>query len=61
MLEGFKVVELATQIAAPGAAGMLAEWGASVIKIETSGGDPARFGYETLTPDGASPSFQLCS
>jgi crotonobetainyl-CoA:carnitine CoA-transferase CaiB-like acyl-CoA transferase len=59
MLEGFKVVELATQIAAPGAGGMLAEWGASVIKIENPIGDPARLGYETLTPDGDSPSFQL--
>ena len=59
MLEGFKVVELATQIAAPGAAGMLADWGAEVIKIENAAGDPQRYGFETLTPDGDSPVFQL--
>ena len=59
MLEGFKVVELATHIAAPGAAGMLADWGAQVIKIENPDGDPIRLGFETLTPDGDSPVFQL--
>jgi len=59
MLEGFKVIELATHIAAPGAGGMLAEWGAEVIKIENPQGDPMRVGYETLSPDGESPIFQL--
>ena len=59
MLEGFKVIELATHIAAPGAGGMLADWGAQVIKIENPDGDPIRLGFETLTPDGASPVFQL--
>jgi crotonobetainyl-CoA:carnitine CoA-transferase CaiB-like acyl-CoA transferase len=59
MLQGFKVIELATQIAAPGAGAMLAEWGAQVIKVESRGGDPARLGFETLTQDGQSPAFQL--
>ena len=59
MLEGFKVIELATHIAAPGAGGMLADWGAQVIKIENPDGDPIRLGFETLTPDGMSPVFQL--
>jgi crotonobetainyl-CoA:carnitine CoA-transferase CaiB-like acyl-CoA transferase len=59
MLEGFKVIELASNIAAPGAAGMLAEWGAEVVKIEHPSGDPQRYGFETLTPDGESPIFQL--
>jgi crotonobetainyl-CoA:carnitine CoA-transferase CaiB-like acyl-CoA transferase len=59
MLEGFKVIELASNIAAPGAAGMLADWGATVIKIENAAGDPQRYGFETLTPDGESPIFQL--
>jgi crotonobetainyl-CoA:carnitine CoA-transferase CaiB-like acyl-CoA transferase len=59
MLEGFKVVELASNIAAPGAAGMLAEWGAQVIKVEHPTGDPQRYGFEDLTPDGESPIFQM--
>ena len=59
MLKGFKVIELASNIAAPGAAGMLADWGAEVIKIEHPSGDPQRYGFETLTPDGESPIFQL--
>jgi crotonobetainyl-CoA:carnitine CoA-transferase CaiB-like acyl-CoA transferase len=59
MLQGFKVVELASHIAAPAAAGMLAEWGAEVIKIEAAEGDPFREGYEALTPDGQNPAFQL--
>ncbi len=42
VLSGFRLVELATHIAAPGAAGILADWGAEVIKIEPPGGDPIR-------------------
>jgi len=42
MLEGLRVVEMATYIAAPSAGCMLADWGAEVIKIEPPGGDPIR-------------------
>ena len=42
LLEGLKVVELATWIAGPGAAGVMADWGADVIKVEGAGGDPTR-------------------
>lgn len=59
MLEGLRVVELATHIAAPAAGGMLAEWGADVIKVENPQGDPMRGGFEKLSPDGRSPAFQL--
>ncbi|MDR3507789.1 MAG: CaiB/BaiF CoA-transferase family protein [Caulobacteraceae bacterium] len=48
MLEGLKVVELATYIAAPGAGGILADWGAEVIKIESSAGDPMRHFFANL-------------
>jgi len=42
MLEGLKVVELASMVAAPAAVGLLADWGAQVIKIEAHAGDPMR-------------------
>ena len=38
MLEGIKVIEHATYMAAPGAGGILSDWGADVIKIEPPGG-----------------------
>jgi crotonobetainyl-CoA:carnitine CoA-transferase CaiB-like acyl-CoA transferase len=57
--QGFKVVELSTHIAAPGAGGILADWGADVIKVEGAEGDPIRRGFEHLTPDGENPGFQL--
>jgi crotonobetainyl-CoA:carnitine CoA-transferase CaiB-like acyl-CoA transferase len=44
MLENLKVVEFATMVAAPAAAGLLADWGADVIKIEPHRGDPMRGG-----------------
>ncbi len=48
MLEGLKVVEMATYIAAPSAGGMMADWGASVIKIESVAGDPIRDFFNSL-------------
>lgn len=42
-LDGIKVVELATFIAAPAAGRFLADMGAEVIKIESSKGDNLRF------------------
>lgn len=51
MLEGIKVVEHATYMAAPGAGGMLRDWGANVIKIEPPGGDPARKFFQTIGTD----------
>ncbi len=48
MLQGLKIVELATYIAAPAAAGMMADWGASVIKIEPKGGDPIRSFFKNV-------------
>lgn len=41
-LEGIKVVELATFIAAPSCARYLADLGAQVVKVEGPGGDPLR-------------------
>jgi len=42
MLSHLKVIELATMVAAPAAGGLLADWGAQVIKIEPHRGDPMR-------------------
>lgn len=41
-LEGLKVIDLATVIAAPGTARYLADFGADVLKIERPGGDGTR-------------------
>lgn len=60
MLEGLKIVEFATYIAAPGAAGVMADWGAEVIKIEPPGGDPMRRFFDTIgSEQGANPVFEL--
>ncbi len=60
MLEGLKVVEMATYIAAPSAGGMLADWGAQVIKIEPLAGDPIRDFFASLGVEmGDNPVFAL--
>lgn len=41
-LEGIKVVDLTTFLAAPTAGRVLGEWGANVIKVESFKGDPGR-------------------
>jgi crotonobetainyl-CoA:carnitine CoA-transferase CaiB-like acyl-CoA transferase len=59
-LDGVKVVELGVWVAGPAAAGILADWGADVVKIEPPGGDPARtFGRMLGIEDGSSPPFEM--
>lgn len=41
-LDGIRVIDMATVIAAPGAARYLADYGADVIKVEAPGGDGTR-------------------
>ncbi len=53
ILEGIKVIEVASMAAAPNATVILADLGAEVIKIEPLSGDPWRYGH--LTP-GLPPS-----
>jgi crotonobetainyl-CoA:carnitine CoA-transferase CaiB-like acyl-CoA transferase len=42
LLEGVKVVEMSTWVAGPGAAAVMADWGADVIKVEAPVGDAMR-------------------
>ena len=51
MLDGIKVIEHSTYMAAPGAGGILSDWGADVIKIEPPGGDPIRNFFSTIGTD----------
>ena len=49
-LEGIRVVELATVVAAPTASRVLCAFGAEVIKVETKIGDEMRRAGEFLHP-----------
>jgi crotonobetainyl-CoA:carnitine CoA-transferase CaiB-like acyl-CoA transferase len=42
-LRSVRVVELAHWVAGPAAGGLLADWGAEVVKVEPPGGDPMRW------------------
>jgi len=58
-LEGVSVVELGVWVAGPAAGGILADWGADVIKIEPPTGDPARMFGRMLGIDDVSPPFEM--
>jgi crotonobetainyl-CoA:carnitine CoA-transferase CaiB-like acyl-CoA transferase len=59
-LEGVRVVELGVWVAGPAAGGILADWGADVVKIEPPTGDPARMFGRMLGIDGdLSPPFEM--
>jgi crotonobetainyl-CoA:carnitine CoA-transferase CaiB-like acyl-CoA transferase len=59
-VEGIKVVELGVWVAGPAAAGILADWGADVIKIEPPAGDPGRLFGRMLGCDlGVNPPFEM--
>ena len=50
-LEGIRVVELGVWVAGPAAGGILADWGADVVKVEPIGGDPGRLFQRILGGD----------
>ena len=59
-LDGVKVVELGVWIAGPAAGGVLADWGADVVKIEPPEGDPSRQFGKMLGDDlPYNPVFEL--
>jgi crotonobetainyl-CoA:carnitine CoA-transferase CaiB-like acyl-CoA transferase len=58
--DGVRVIELGVWVAGPGVAGILADWGADVIKVEPSHGDPARGFTRMLGGDlDINPVFEL--
>lgn len=59
-MDGVRVVELGVWVAGPAAGGILADWGADVIKIEPPAGDPARmFGQMLGNELPNNPVFEL--
>ena len=63
-LEGIRVVELGVWVAGPAAGGILADWGADVVKIEPPDGDPARtfgrmLGISPQDRHHVSPPFEM--
>ena len=59
-MEGVRVVEIGVWVAGPAAGGILADWGADVIKIEPPSGDPARTFQRMLGGDMPNnPIFEL--
>jgi crotonobetainyl-CoA:carnitine CoA-transferase CaiB-like acyl-CoA transferase len=58
-LAGIRVVELGHWMAAPAAGGVLADWGADVVKIEPPGGEPMRtiWGSAGANPDAPNGAF----
>src|SRR5580704_15883126 len=59
LLQGLKVVEMSTWIAAPGAAMIMAEWGADVIKVESAEGDAIRRFYPDTEEIPGNPIFSM--
>jgi crotonobetainyl-CoA:carnitine CoA-transferase CaiB-like acyl-CoA transferase len=59
-MEGVSVVELGVWVAGPATGGILADWGADVIKIEPPTGDPGRLFGRMLGLDvDTSPPFEM--
>ena len=59
-LASLRVVELGVWVAGPATAGLLADWGADVIKVEPPTGDPMRHVFGSLgMGDMPNPAFAL--
>lgn len=58
-LGDIRVVELATWVAGPGCAGLMADWGADVVKIESPAGDPVRGFYPDTDESPGNPVFTM--
>lgn len=59
-MQGIRVVELGVWVAGPAAGGILADWGADVVKIEPPGGDPCRLFRDIYGADmPTNPIFEM--
>jgi crotonobetainyl-CoA:carnitine CoA-transferase CaiB-like acyl-CoA transferase len=60
-LAGRRVIELGVWVAGPAAAGLMADWGADVIKVEPPSGDPQRhiFGAIGVATQTGVPPFEI--
>lgn len=60
-LHGVKVVELGVWVAGPAATGLMADWGANVVKVEPPTGDPQRavFGALGVADQAGVPPFEI--
>lgn len=60
-LHGVKVVEMGVWVAGPAATGIMADWGATVIKVEPPTGDPQRavFGALGVADQSGVPPFEI--
>ena len=54
-LAGLTVIELGVWVAGPAAGGIMADWGADVIKVEPAAGDPQRGVFGSVGLDGRMP------
>ncbi len=59
MLEGLKVIELATYVAGPSAAAVMSDWGADVVKVESGRGDPTRRTFANQPHLDGNPVFEF--
>ncbi|HLZ75368.1 CaiB/BaiF CoA-transferase family protein [Phenylobacterium sp.] len=59
LLSDLKVVEWSTWVAGPGCAGVMADWGASVIKVESAAGDATRAFFPDTAESPGNPVFTM--
>ena len=61
LLRGYRVAEIGVWVAGPSAGGILADWGADVVKVEPPAGDPFRGLFRSLgyDPDLPAAPFAL--
>jgi len=59
LLAGLKVVEWSTWVAGPGCAGIMADWGADVVKVESAAGDATRAFFPDTAESPGNPVFTM--